>query len=89
MFKVSVEKFGVHVKLIKSGKRFKPLDGFDHDKSSFYENDDDDDSGIDSYDKDNKDHVEVEVEDKKEAKKKSRKDAKKLLRVLNKRQIVS
>jgi hypothetical protein len=73
LFKVSVEKFGVHAKFIKSGKRFKPLDGFDHDKSSFYENDDDDDSVIDSDDEDNEDHVEVEVEDKKAAKKKSKK----------------
>jgi hypothetical protein len=53
-------------------KRSKPLDGFDHAKSSFYENDDDDDSEIDSDDEDIEDTIKVEVEDKK-----ARKDAKK------------
>ncbi len=47
LVKVSVEKFGVHAKFIKSGTGFKPLDGFDHDKSSFYENNDDNESEID------------------------------------------
>ena len=76
LFKVSVEKFGVHAKFIKSGKRFKPLDGFDQDRPPLYENDDDDDSEIDSDVEDNEE-IEIEVEDKKAGKNKSRKDAKK------------
>ena len=71
--RLSVEKFGVHAKFIKSGKdrpKFKPLDGFDQDRPSLYENDDDDDSEIDSDDEDNEE-VEIEVEDKKAGKNKS------------------
>jgi len=68
LFKVAVEKFGVHAKFIKSGKRFKPLDGVDQDKSSSNENDDDEDS------EDGSDNgEEEEIEDKKDAKKKSKK----------------
>ena len=77
--RLSVEKFGVHAKFIKSGKdrpKFKPLDGFDQDRPSLYENDDDDDSEIDSDDEDNEE-VEIEVEDKKAGRNKSRKHAKK------------